>query len=439
MASELKAPVEASIDDIITDGNVRFAAVPDPALVRSISAQGIIQPLVVKPVEGGWELIAGHRRLAAAREAGLSRVPIAVRYGPLDEGHRTAMQLAENIHREDLSAWEQAQATWDMKVEGGLNQDEISTLTGIPKGEISQLQKVAKSILADDAVEVGELVPFSLEGLEDLATAKARPSDVLRTIRDDENGGPHALHYAITTAEKEQEIADFLDELSPQLRRWSEQGIEVTYEDPGHTLSKDGRNLAKPNVQRIGDTWSALKVPLAEHMDLECHIVYVKIPKQRYGGSPQVLHYCTQVKTHYGKDVALPAEDAKEKLAAEKRSTKQREQDRERKAQRKTLVAKWLTEPTPVKVVRELALARFVDGLYFQSWKDIASVLGLGSKAGEQEVREWAATQKDPNAALLKAAIASEYVGGTLRRSTGALFDELVLPGFEKEETDGTT
>src|SRR5438270_294970 len=73
------------------------------ALSESIRARGILQPLVVRPLPGGaYELIAGERRLRAAKLAGLERIPAIVREA--DDGERLELALIENMARTDLNA-----------------------------------------------------------------------------------------------------------------------------------------------------------------------------------------------------------------------------------------------------------------------------------------------------------------------------------------------
>jgi ParB family chromosome partitioning protein len=74
-------------------------------LADSIRAQGVLQPLLVTP---GGEVVAGHRRLAAARLAGLSEVPVIVR--DLDGVQQQEIMLVENLQRQDLSCVEEARA-----------------------------------------------------------------------------------------------------------------------------------------------------------------------------------------------------------------------------------------------------------------------------------------------------------------------------------------
>ena len=79
------------------------------ALAESVRAQGLIQPVVVRPLgEGRYELIAGERRWRAARAAGLATVPALVR--ETDDRESLILALVENVAREDLTAIEEARA-----------------------------------------------------------------------------------------------------------------------------------------------------------------------------------------------------------------------------------------------------------------------------------------------------------------------------------------
>ena len=77
-------------------------------LAASIRALGVLQPLTVRRRNGGWELVAGERRLRAARLAGLTQVPcLSVQ---ADSQSSSLLALVENLQRRDLDFWEEAQA-----------------------------------------------------------------------------------------------------------------------------------------------------------------------------------------------------------------------------------------------------------------------------------------------------------------------------------------
>ena len=80
-------------------------------LAQSIKANGVIQPIVVRKVDGGYRIIAGERRWRAAQRAGLTRVPIVIKdVAPGQDAQLLEMALIENIQREDLNPIDQAAA-----------------------------------------------------------------------------------------------------------------------------------------------------------------------------------------------------------------------------------------------------------------------------------------------------------------------------------------
>jgi ParB family transcriptional regulator, chromosome partitioning protein len=97
-------------------------------MAESIGEHGIIEPLVVRPRGGGYELIAGERRLRAARLAGLEFVPVAVR--EMSDRDVLEVTLIENLQREDLSALEEAAAYVRLMEEFGATQDEVARRVG---------------------------------------------------------------------------------------------------------------------------------------------------------------------------------------------------------------------------------------------------------------------------------------------------------------------
>src|SRR5262245_23667883 len=77
-------------------------------LARSIRSKGLLQPIMVRRSDEGYELVAGERRLRAAAQAGLERVPVVIR--EMNDGEAAEISLIENIQREDLNPIEKALA-----------------------------------------------------------------------------------------------------------------------------------------------------------------------------------------------------------------------------------------------------------------------------------------------------------------------------------------
>ncbi|GIH70289.1 ParB/RepB/Spo0J family partition protein [Sphaerimonospora thailandensis] len=121
-------------------GNIRDEVGDISELATSIRAHGLLQPLTVRPhptVADRYELLAGHRRLAAAREAGLAVVP-AVIHADMDDATAIEVMIVENVQRRDLNPMEKAEALGKLRSRGYTNAL-ISTRTGIPDSTVSYL------------------------------------------------------------------------------------------------------------------------------------------------------------------------------------------------------------------------------------------------------------------------------------------------------------
>ncbi len=110
-------------------------------LASSIREHGVIQPVVVRPSPtGGWELIAGERRLRAAERIGLDRIPALVRRAS-DEEMQT-LALVENLQREDLNAMEKARAMNAMLRNFGLTQEDVARRVGKARTTIANILRL---------------------------------------------------------------------------------------------------------------------------------------------------------------------------------------------------------------------------------------------------------------------------------------------------------
>jgi len=111
-------------------------------LSRSIRANGIIQPIVVRRVDGGYEIVAGERRWRAAQRAGLLKVPVVVRDIP--EERLLAVALIENIQRQDLNPIEEGQAYRRLAEEFHLTQEEIAEAVGKDRSSIANYVRLLR-------------------------------------------------------------------------------------------------------------------------------------------------------------------------------------------------------------------------------------------------------------------------------------------------------
>ncbi len=146
------------------------------ALAASIREVGILQPLVVRPPQDGmYMLVAGERRLRAAREVGLAEVPVVIRAVDGDEVSLTSA-LIENLQREDLRPLEEAAAYKQLLEDFGLTHQEIGDRVAKSRSAVSNsLRLLTLPASIQGMVERGELAAGharALVGLEDHAYAE---------------------------------------------------------------------------------------------------------------------------------------------------------------------------------------------------------------------------------------------------------------------------
>ena len=154
-------------------------------LAASIREHGIIQPLVVAPAMGGsYTLIAGERRLQAARRAGLSRVPVVVRSA--SDQQLLELALIENVQRADLNPIEEAQAFQHLAKEFNLSHDAIAARVSKSRVAVTNtLRLLEASAAVKQAVVDGKISEGHARALLALTSAKAQEIALNRVINLD--------------------------------------------------------------------------------------------------------------------------------------------------------------------------------------------------------------------------------------------------------------
>jgi ParB family chromosome partitioning protein len=161
-------------------------------LAASIREVGILQPLVARRTsDGRYEVIAGERRLRAAKAAGLPVVPVVLRDSGDEELLRDA--LIENIHREDLNPIEQAEAFKALLGDLGLKQEELADRVGVSRSHIANTIRLlglpldVQQLLTDDKVTAGHArALLSLGDKEAMSTLALRISAQDLSVRQTE-------------------------------------------------------------------------------------------------------------------------------------------------------------------------------------------------------------------------------------------------------------
>ena len=189
-------------------------------LAASISEIGVLQPILVREVNDKYEVIAGERRLRAARRAGMTTIPVLVRSA--DDLSALESALVENLHRQDLNALEEASSYQQLMNDFGLTQDQVAARVGRSRSAIAntirllQLPIAVQRLIVEDQLSAGH--GRALLGLRSEEAQRAMAGEIIRdqlTVREveqrlraevdaEENGG----HDASSPEVKKQPIPD---------------------------------------------------------------------------------------------------------------------------------------------------------------------------------------------------------------------------------------
>ncbi|ESQ13272.1 MAG: hypothetical protein N838_34095 [Thiohalocapsa sp. PB-PSB1] len=190
-------------------------------LADSIAAQGVIQPIIVRPVANErYEIVAGERRWRACQKIGLDEIPVVIRV--VDEQTALAIALIENIQRDDLAPLEEAGALLRLLEEYGLTHQQVAETVGKSRTTVTNLLRLleledeVKSLLDDGRLEMGHA--RALLGLKGSTQALAARQVVARGL-------------SVRETEK-------------LVRRLQAEGVDAT------TESKPGED---PNIRRLQD------------------------------------------------------------------------------------------------------------------------------------------------------------------------------------------
>ncbi|MDG2427643.1 MAG: ParB/RepB/Spo0J family partition protein [Acidimicrobiales bacterium] len=220
-------------------------------LSQSIQELGVLQPVLVRQTEHGYELVAGERRWRAARRAGLSTIPALVR----DTGDRESLEQAivENVHRDDLNPLEEAAAFHRLMDEFGLTQHQVAVRVGRSRPSVANalrllhLPDAVQDLIMDGVLGAGHA--RALAGLGDRQLVERLAARVLeeglsvrqveelvRTLDDVEEPNNNSVDVAATNLdaaalEVERILGDRLDTRVRVVTRGRKGRIVVDYAD----------------------------------------------------------------------------------------------------------------------------------------------------------------------------------------------------------------
>lgn len=196
--NEKRQVLELPIQSILPNPNQPRKVFSEPELnelAQSIAQLGVIQPLSVRHTGGRWELIAGERRLRAAKLAGLATVPCVE--VTADDSTSSLIALVENLQRKDLDFWEEAQALRRLIDTYQLSQEEAAAKVGKSQSAVANKLRLLK--LPDDVLESLRQGGFS----ERHARALLR----LDSPEQQRKAAQHVIRCRLTVARTEEYVA----------------------------------------------------------------------------------------------------------------------------------------------------------------------------------------------------------------------------------------
>lgn len=257
-SSEADGLLEIPISAIVANTQQPRSRFDEEALVSltdSVRELGVLQPVLVRRVDGGqFQLIAGERRWRAARRAGLPTIPAVVR----DVDNRRSLEHAvvENLHREDLNALEEASAYQQLISEFGLTQEQVSTRVGKSRSAVAntlrlfQLPGSVQRLVASSELSAGH--------------ARALLSSPDRSFQ--ESMAAAAIRDGLNVRQVEERVRQHMNEMSD--------------EDDSEAGSPEGKSAVKP--KDIGETRAAgileLESLLGGHLDTRVQVSTSKGP-----------------------------------------------------------------------------------------------------------------------------------------------------------------
>ena len=352
------------IADVVVADNIRLRELDVLTLTESVKRRGIIEPIVLTRIENEWRLIAGHRRLAAAEAAGLKEIPFT-EYDLVDNDQdRIAVQYHENTEREDLTLYERLQATLDLK-ELGLKQDEIATELGISRKDVSEAQKIARSVPKDQRADAAKL---TTEGLGELIERSEGELGLVGPAITFVLEGQSTWN-AVASARKALQLTALLEEESELVTSLAELGHEINDDLPQKYIDhwEMESELVSVLVQYVGDrldvdpetgesepwdtSWTnEYKLDLEAHRKEECHWVHVSIDWE----GAAIYEVCLEITRHQDggdSDIATEVETPKVNRAVNTNSqdtyAQQQKEKAAKKKEKKKAAIEWAKDNQP--------------------------------------------------------------------------------------------
>ena len=380
--------------DLIDRDEANRPAVLDSAFVKSIATHGVLQPVLAVPTDDGrYRLIAGERRVEAARQAEHPTVPVVVR--DVDDATAGVFQAVENLHRRDLTVSEEA-AACARSLGSGMTRKALAAALNRPATWVRARLAVA-GLPADvqAAIDAGHLEPTDAVTL----AKHADDDELLAAVLDARH-----VHNLDRFIDQHLHTREQIAEVTAVIDAYAEAGIEPTTD-----LPRRARGLYE------------LGLTAEQHQHEPCHAITVATG---WSGIPTVSEHCTDPKRH--KPTGDSDVDSTRLVEEDDRKAVEREARRVAKAERTQLddfARRAITGKVRAKDIVDLVLPSLLDNLGQTELTDAAKFLQVtepaenhGHKDHATPLRNWAA---ESTANLQRTLMAVAYVIGRDRRAWG--------------------
>jgi len=369
-----------SLDNIISESNVRSEIGDVSDLMASITQVGMIQLPVVEPTADDadtYSLIAGHRRIAAARELGWETIDVVcIRSNTkYTKDQRIAAQWAENTQRLDLTDWEKAQVAMDLKLEG-LKQTDVATAMGVSKADVSKLQKIVKTLTLDEALDDVTASQFDIDTLLEL-TESPIPEHTMDVMLRIVNGEDSYVFGAIRSVNAELKVVEFYEENKEQLNEWAEAGVDMTHKNPRHLWGKTTGYGPRDDPKVI--SLEQLGITVSKHIKLGCHTIFI----DESWGHPKIVHFCMDKRAHADKgksNVKAKNQDVATVAGADPKAALERRAEKEAKDLRRAKAAKWMASRQAASFINEYAVTLAIATWRQEDTRAATWMLGLNDE-----------------------------------------------------------
>lgn len=269
------------IDNEVIEGNVQQVQIteitPNPfqprkifteeslqELAASIEEYGIIQPLIVRSIAEGFELVAGERRLRASKLAGLSEVPVIVK--EFTDKEVAELAMIENLQREDLHFLEEAEGFQQLIISFGFTQEELAKRMGKNQSTIANKMRLLKLIPEVRGVVASErLTERHARSLLKIEDARLQ-LEVLELIKE----------KGLNVRETEELIEEFLEDIARQVEEKNKPKRSVV------KVIRDVRIFINTINNVVGEMKkTGLKIKIKQEQDEEYIHINLRIPKRK--------------------------------------------------------------------------------------------------------------------------------------------------------------